>query len=425
MPALASSSGSVALSRAATGASLRASAAWMSAGMAVYSACQWGMVAVLARYGTVEMVGSYALGVATSTPILMLAQLNLRAVLTTDTTGAHDFRDYRDLRLAALSLAVLAIAGLAVFTGDAAVILLVGLAQAVEWISDTYQGLLQREERHRLAAGSLILRGVLSLAALTGAVLLTGSLTLGLTAVLAVRLAVLIAYDATFAVPGLISSAPRDFDASLRSQAVLLRTALPLGVVMVLGSFTANVPRYFIANHLGHYELGIFSALASLGTAGSLFVNAFGQAVTPRMARLFAAGNTAGFRKLTAMLLAAGATLGLAAVAVAALAGEPILTLVYGPGYAREAGLLVWIMAACGAGFLASLLGYAITAARQFREQIPLQVAVLAASAFAAWLLLPAWGLKGAAAALAAGSLVQVAGEAIILAKAMPAGRWS
>src|SRR5579875_2135561 len=96
--------------------SVRGNFVWTSAGNAVYAASQWGMVSVLAKLGTPELVGQYALGVAVTTPILMLAQLNLRSVIATDVRREHQFRDYRDLRAASLLLALAAIAALS-FTG--------------------------------------------------------------------------------------------------------------------------------------------------------------------------------------------------------------------------------------------------------------------------------------------------------------------
>src|SRR5487761_2005637 len=92
-----------------TTVSMRGNFAWMTIGNAVYAASQWGMVSVLARLGSPEIVGQYALGVAVSTPILMLAQLNLRSVIATDVKREHSFADYRGVRLISLSLALLGI----------------------------------------------------------------------------------------------------------------------------------------------------------------------------------------------------------------------------------------------------------------------------------------------------------------------------
>jgi hypothetical protein len=63
---------------------------------------------------------------------------------------------------------------------------------------------------------------------------------------------------------------------------------------------------------------------------------------------------------------------------------------------------------------MASLLGYAVTAARSFRAQMPLFVVVAAATLISSTLLIPAHGLAGAAMASGISSAVQLAGLAIL-----------
>lgn len=403
--------------------SVRQGVLWTTAGMGVYSACQWLMVSVLAKLGTVELVGQYALGLAIAVPVLMLAQLNLRTVLATDANGQYEFRDYRDLRLITLVVATLGVAAFGWWrygwSQSAAVIALIAVAQAIEWFSDTFQGYMQQHERMDRVAISYAGRGVLSVAALAAGLWGTNSLAVALAGVVAARLLMLAAFDAGFGLKGLERFSRTRISGLNQSRfprmLQLFRIALPLGVVLVLVSYTTNVPRYFIAARWSNHELGIFSALASLITAGGLFVNAIGQAATPRLAKLFHQGDLAAFRRLTIQILAVGVALMGAAVAGSMIAGKFVLTLAYRPEYARYTNELTVILAAGSVGYLGSLLGYAITAARCFRPQIPLHAAVLSATALGAALLVPGHGLFGAAYAMAAGSLVQVAGELLIL----------
>ena len=59
----------------------------------------WALLCIIAKLGTPEMVGEYALGLAVTAPVLMMAQMNLRAVLATDARGEHCFADYWRLRV--------------------------------------------------------------------------------------------------------------------------------------------------------------------------------------------------------------------------------------------------------------------------------------------------------------------------------------
>jgi O-antigen/teichoic acid export membrane protein len=101
-------------------------------------------------------------------------------------------------------------------------------------------------------------------------------------------------------------------------------------------------------------------------------------------------------------------------VACAATLGRWVLALMFRAEYAEHAGLLTALMVAGAIGYLASLLGYAVTAARSFRAQMPLFVVVTSATLIASALLIPAHGLAGAAIASGISSAVQLAGLAIL-----------
>src|SRR5262245_17210531 len=51
--------------------SLRRNFSWSFAGNAVYAGCQWGMLMVMAKLGSPEVVGQFALGLAVTGPITM------------------------------------------------------------------------------------------------------------------------------------------------------------------------------------------------------------------------------------------------------------------------------------------------------------------------------------------------------------------
>lgn len=400
--------------------SLGGNFAWMTAGNIVYSACQWGMMSVLAKLGSPDIVGQYALGVAVSTPVLMLAQLNLRSVLATDIAGEHHFLDYRDVRVMSLVFALVGIAAVAFLEHSAQerlAVLLVAFAQAVEWAADIYVGLFQQQERMKRIAISLSLHGILSVASLGIIIAMTGSLTAGLLGVFIARLAAFLLYDSTVATRGCIT--PRKGSATFGERSSkrfrIIRTAFPLGIVLMIGSFASNVPRYFIAHMAGSHALGIFSAIASLTTAANLFINALGQAATPRMAKLYQEGDREGFRRMSLQMAGVGLLLGVCTVAGSLLCGRWILGLLFGKEYAAQSGILLALSGAAGAGFVASLLGYAITAGRRFNEQMPLQVASVVTTSAACLALIPHYGLLGAAVAVGSGFVVQICGELLVL----------
>ncbi len=398
--------------------SLRSNFAWTFAGNALYAAGQWAILSLFAKLGSSEMLGQYALALAITSPVVMLSHLNLRAVLATDSGARYPFRDYLAVRLAVSAAGLAAIAAMALAAAGsrafAGTVLAVGAAQTAETVSDLYYGALQRRERMDRIAWSMMARAVISVAALGVALWSTRQILPAAIALALGRLAVLLAYDRPAGQAGEL----RD-SAGRRAQLAILRTALPLGVVLMLVSLNTNLPRYAIERHLGTRELGAFAAVASFLTAGNTVVNALGQAATARMAVYFAERDWLRLRRLVAQLLAIAVALGAAGVAGAALLGRTVLRLVYRPEYESHSGLLIGVMLAAIVTYLASMLGYVITSARAFDAQLPLFALVAAACAAAAWLLVPRFGLYGAPMALAIAAAVQIAGELLILGRAV------
>jgi O-antigen/teichoic acid export membrane protein len=397
---------------------LRRSAAWALAGNAVYAGTQWLALVALARLGTPAAVGQFALGMAIGAPVVLLCNLQLRSVLATDARDEHAWPDYLGLRLATTALALAAIAGLAGlgYGGEAAwVILLVGLAKAVEAVSDLCYGLMQKHERMDAMARSLILRGVLGLGALAAGLALA-DVRAAVAGMALAWAAVLVAHD----LPAAARLVPRAMRAPrlARPALALVRVALPLGASMLFLSLNQNIPRYVLERHLGEAGLGIFAALAYVPVAGEIVIRALGQTAMPRLARHWATGERAAFDRLLLRLLGLGAALGAAGVALAAVIGELALALLFGAPYAAEADVLTWLMAAAALTYLGSLLGYAASATRAFARFTLPYAAVTAVAAIAALTLIPRHGLHGAAWALGAiGAATCLAPLAILMSQ--------
>ncbi len=401
--------------------SLRASFAATFAGNAVFAACQWGATVLVARLGSAELLGEYALAIAIATPIALFSHLNLRAVLATDMAHRHPFGDYVAVRFATAGVGLAAVFAIALAGGysraAALVIAFTGIVLVADNVSDTYYGAMQRRDRMDQVALSTAARGALSTAALGVTLWATRNLALAVAAQAAGRLAVLMAYDLPVG-----SAGETRATSGVRNQRQILAAALPLGIVLMLAALAVNIPRYSIERNLGMAPLGAFAAAATFITIGSTVINALGQAATPRLARSFSAGDARAFRRTASRLIGASVLLGTAGVAAAALIGRLALALVYGRAYAEFGGLLVWLMAAGLASYVAGSLGYIVTSARAFAAQAPLLAAVAGTAWLASRVLVPRFGLTGGAAALAAAWLVQIVGSAAILMAAVKRG---
>ena len=291
------------------------------------------------------------------------------------------------------------------------VILCLGLAKAVEAISEIAHGLFQKHERMDLIAISMGLKGPLSLLALGVLVFATGSLLAGVAGMLLAWVAVSVLYDfpkarrlATASGHGIV---PVWAFGRLKA---LLWLGLPMGVVLLLLSLNTNIPRYFIEHQLGKAELGIFAAMAYLMLVGNQIVSALCQSASPRLARYFASDMKREFLVLLMRMGAIALVLGLAGVVVAWFCGEPILAIMYNPQYATRTDVFILLMSAAAIQYLTTCLGTAITSARQFRPQpYVTSASVLTCLILCVWLV-PTGHMRGAAWAVCGAALMQALG---------------
>nr|MBA3276772.1 oligosaccharide flippase family protein [Chloroflexia bacterium] len=311
--------------------SLGSNVAWTISGNVGYAVCQWLILVALAKLGSPEHVGQFALGLGLTAPVMLLSNLNLRAVQATDTRNDHPFDDYVRLRIATTAAALLVCLGIVAFASlaldTALVVAFVALAKASESISDVYYGRLQKHERMERVARSMLTRGILSLAVMTILVWATDSVVWGSLGLFLTWLAVLVGYDIRFqgqdrvAFGNALRHSWRWRD--LKPLLPLAWLALPLGIVQMLISLNVNVPRFFIQAVAGEHELGIYSAIAYVTIAGSTVVAAVGQAVSPRLARFHAERDRAAFIGLLGKLAIFFTACCAVSVAIVLVAGRP------------------------------------------------------------------------------------------------------
>lgn len=406
--------------------SLGLDAIWIFTGNAVYAGGQWFMLVLLAKLTQPELVGQYALGLAIALPVFTLASLQLRLVLVSDVKEETHFGHFLTLRVLSTAIALMIIFATTRLLGYhwqlSAVILMVGVAQAFEAISDVYYGRLQKHNGLALVSKSMIARTVLSALGLTLGVYFTGDLLLGIVGVVLARAIVLFAYDLRERTHRVTESRNSFYRSEtlgprwdLAVQRRLLWLTLPIGIALVLASLNSTIPRYFIERHLGERDLGIFSAIAFMLAVGSMVVVSVGHSAFTRLSRLYANADFFAFRSLLAKLLLLGAGMGVGGLIVARVAGHEILMILFRPEYADRADLLPWIMTVGCVGYMAQFLGYGMTAGKYYYSQILLFSLTNLSVAMACSLLIPRHGLRGAIFAMLISTIVQLAGSVIIL----------
>lgn len=398
---------------------------WALLGNLAHAAAGWAVLAVLARLGSPELVGQFALALAFAAPALMLTGLQLRAILATDAASRFAFGDYFRLRLLGSSLSLALVLGLTWGLGYSfelfAIIGAVCLARAVESLSDVSHGLFQRQERLDLLGRSLLFRAPLSVAALAFALMLFGSLRAGTLALVVSALSVLCLHDLRWSA-ALLGDKKALWRRSSSGISHLARTGAPLGVAALLSTLCSSIPRWVLERSAGEFELGIFAALSYFVVAGTLLVTTLGQSAAARLASLWTQGEKRAIFLLLAKLstLAFGAAL--AGLFIATFFGELLLNLLYGPDFAPYAKLLQHMMLAGLVAYPAVICGFALTAMGQFRAQVPQMGAALLATSLGALWWIPSHGVSGAVWAMIAGFAAQLGLGLVVLAGAWREG---
>jgi O-antigen/teichoic acid export membrane protein len=408
------------------GLSLRQNFVWTFAGNVVYAGCQWGMLVALAKVGSPEMVGQFALGLAIGAPVMMLANLCLRAVQATDARSEYRFGDYLALRLVTTVLGfgvICLIAWLAVHRWQTAlVVVLVGVAKSVESISDVIYGLMLKHERLDRIAIAMMLRGVGALTLFALALRLLRGVAWGVIALAGWWSVVLLTYERKTGSRLLRDLGPGDDEFApfweWSRMKKLAWLSFPLGVVMVLVSLNTNIPRYFVEHYLGEASLGYFAALAYVMVAGYTVMGALGQSASPRLAR-YHVSNPRGYRRLLGRMLLLAMGVGTTGILVAALWGRPLLTLFYRRDYAQHADVFVWIMIAAAVSYTSSMLGYGMTAARIFRAQVPIFGGSALGITVTCMLCMKSQGMVAGAYAILVGACISVSGSALVLGRSV------
>jgi O-antigen/teichoic acid export membrane protein len=405
---------------------LRANLVSALIGNAGYGACQLAMISVLARLTDTAQVSRFVLALAVTAPVFGVTTLKLRQIQATDVRTQFSFGHYLALRLVAVALATVALIGVAltVPTGaGAAVLIAVTLTKAAEAVLDICYGAMQQCEQLQYVARSMLIRGVGGLALFAAVIAATRRIEYAAFALTAFALA-RVAVDAQRVRRLGFDSRPL-FERRVLARLTVL--AIPLGLAMSASSLLVNVPRYFLSGTGETGEVGIYAALAYLLTGGTAVVAALAASVSPRLAGYHANGQPQAFRRLLAQSIALGGGIGVAGLLVAAVLGRHLLALLYGPGYAVHADVLVLLMVTATLAYSSAFVGTGLDAVRAFSIQLPIQLVALAAVVVAAALLVPRYGLLGAAVAelIAAGvkAVQYVVVYARVVRRALSPGR--
>ncbi len=174
-----------------------------------------------------------------------------------------------------------------------------------------------------------------------------------------------------------------------------------------LSNLAVSIPRLVAEEYVTLGELGILGAIAYINMALMTLTNTVSNAASRRLAVAFQLRKKRRFMSLSLRLVLASGGLGVAVLIAGYLFGEFALRIVYSPEYAARAGILHIVLISTAIQLATNPLQFAITAGRAFYRRMFTNLLTVAVSLALSFLLIPNWGIVGAAWALVGGTSVR------------------
>jgi|SRR5690625_625799 len=368
---------------------------WTFVGSLVYALSQWLLIVILAKLGTPEVVGQFSLGLAITAPIILFSNMQMRNLVATDSTNDYEFSEYLSSRLLLLILGFVIIIIVVIMGSYSLVvsiaIILVGFSKVVESLSELTHGYFQKIERMDYAGKSLVYKAISSLIAFSLIFYLTRNLNYALIGLIFAWILRLFLYDLKYT-KKYVSIRPK-----ISNFKKIILFSLPLGFVSTLTSLNVNIPRYFLENFGGIEELGYFSAIAYVLVGGNLLVRPLSIVAAPRLAESFQTKNFRRYLKLLSILLLSALLIGIVILLIIDNFGEIILTLIYGKEYAAYKNIFFIIMGGSVISYLTMFLNTGVIATKKFKLQPLISCTTLIVALVTSLLLIPSYGIVGAA----------------------------
>jgi O-antigen/teichoic acid export membrane protein len=376
---------------------------------------------VFTKYYSLLEVGQFAFALAIAAPIYALLNLQLKVIQASDINNNYDVSSYFVLRLltVVISTILLLIIGY-LFSPEAQLVLLtVCLWRAIESMSDIVYGYYQKHEVMDLLGKSLILKSVSAVAVVLFLASSGCSIEVTLFGIVIAWCLIFYTYEfpkyrqlmelnddrLQFRKVDILASLPK-----------LVRMSIPMGLVVLVHNLNLNVPKYAVEAVLGEADLAIFASIAYITVAGATLVSAIGQPAIPRLAHYYYEQKSKFglfLGKITGMVI----VIGLIGYLVSAILGEELLRVLYTEEYALHSDLFEMIMISSAFIYITSIMGCALTAMNIYKGQLYNSALCLLGVSAASFVLVPNYGMVGAAAAIGVGFLLNAIANIVLIAK--------
>ena len=313
---------------------MRKNQLYITIGNFVYLVSQWAFTVVVVRFSSdFYMAGLLGLAITVSNIFFIIASYGLRSYQVSDIKKEFSDQCYVLTRLITVPVACVACIVYSVIKGyNAETIMVIGLYmvyKALEALSDVFHGILQIYNKYLKICISMSIKGILALIVFTVALLLKYTLIQALLCMNIVVLITLITMEYRWSLQcssPLVLINRTNIQASIR----LLRVSILMVVLSIAQPLLMSIPRLYFEQHYSTELLGIYSSLSSPTVAITTLVSCALMPYIPVFAEYYKNGNVNGLSKLMFLSLGLTAAFGVIAFFAGGIAGDWILSVLYG-----------------------------------------------------------------------------------------------
>lgn len=367
-------------------------------------AVQLAIMAVTARQYGPGPAGQFALALAITAPIFVVADLGLRT-LYLSRAPRPPFGYLLRLRFATLALALVACAAIALLRPDLGlVIAAVSMIKVSDSLIDTSIGPIQLHDRLWWATATT-LTGTLATLVLFVAL---GDLGFERSLLVATAIGVLLLGTASVATGVTAARSVESTGEPHRVTSGLVRDGVAVGVSIGILSLATSVPQYVLAAVYSTAVSGRYAVMIYLVVAGEMLMNAAGQAVLPHLVRHRDTSGMAALSETANRYLLRGTLAAVPAAVLAVAMGAFAIPAIMGPTYRftwSESAVLVVMLVMLPALFIGAVV---LQTMNLYRATATISVSALALVTVSALFLVPRLGVTGALLSAAAGTALRI-----------------
>jgi O-antigen/teichoic acid export membrane protein len=361
----------------------------------IFAVCSWAQLSIISKDGNEFYLGQYTLVLAIITPLFLFSKMQLRSLIVTDKDKGEDLQIYFSFRILSIILLWLFLFITSIFIQvDKSILFLVLGIKSVEGISDIFNAKYQQKEIMHYITASVSLKSIAGLLGLLCGFLIWQNIYT------AFWLALLFTFLSFIIIDLKMIVKTENFNFKLKYEYLKFKKifllALPLAIVTLIISLNSSISIFYLEAFVGTEAQGIYSAITYTMILGTFIANAVGQSFAPRLSKYFNENMFSHFFSLKNNFLIFNITLGILGVIFSFFFGEFILGVLFNESIAKYNNLFILIMILAVFVYIATALGYTLTAMRAFKIQPIISVFSLVLNAILSYFFIKQWGMFGA-----------------------------